>query len=74
GDEGERTLSALLVTDVIWAATWSWALARIVADVPRLAEYMALLGWALLGAGVLIATVRGVASRLRRGDARPRRR
>ncbi|HHY32411.1 MAG TPA: hypothetical protein GX515_05180 [Firmicutes bacterium] len=73
GDDGERTLRALVVTDVIWAATWSWALARIVADVPKLGQYMALAGWVLLGVGVLAVSVREAVRWLGRRSGRRRR-
>ncbi|MEW6105732.1 MAG: hypothetical protein AB1563_05135 [Bacillota bacterium] len=73
GGESAYALRTLLVADLLWAATWSWALANIISDVPRLAEHMAVAGWALLGLGMLVAAARELAFRLRRHPG-PRRR
>lgn len=65
GGESAFTVRALLVADLVWATTWSWALANIISDAPRLAQYMATAGWALLALGLLAAAAREAASRLR---------
>ena len=73
GGESSHAVRALLVADLLWAATWSWALANVIPDVPKLAEHMAVAGWSLLGLGMLVAAARELAFRLRRRPG-PRRR
>ncbi|MDI7246672.1 MAG: hypothetical protein QME92_04265 [Bacillota bacterium] len=72
GGKAAYTVRMLLVADLLWAATWSWALANIVADVPVLAEHMATVGWALAALGLLVAAIRELALRVR-GRPGPRR-
>lgn len=68
GSESACTVRNLLLADLLWAATWSWALANVISDAPALARHMSVAGWALLGLGVLVAVAREVASRLRRNS------
>ncbi|MCR4401448.1 MAG: hypothetical protein NUW12_01510 [Firmicutes bacterium] len=73
GSGTANTVRNLLLADLLWAATWSWALANVIPDAPALARHMSVAGWVLLGAGVLAAVARQVASRVR-ANSGPRRR
>lgn len=66
GGGSSNTVRTLLLADLLWAVVWAWALANIIADAPRLAEYMSVAGWALLLFGVAAGAARGAVSWLRR--------
>ncbi len=63
GGDRSAALRRLFLADVLWAAAWTWAIARAASDVPSIARYLSAAGWALLGLS-LSAAAAGWAVRL----------
>ncbi len=60
GGECSAVLRRLFLADLIWAGTWAWAVTRFAADVPGVARYLWVGGWALLAAFFLFVAIRWV--------------